>query len=102
MYVKESANVMQPQPIVDWMIQNIPARSVVFEDPTGPVLPKGQFKLRMLTYQDFQQPLNLRDAEYLCISEDMFNRLPEGQFVVLKEFPAQTKSFDRSFRIYGR
>lgn len=100
-FLLEAGHELQPEVIASWVQQNVPAGSAIVVDPTGPILDQTAYKLVPLTYRDFQNPHNLKNAEYLVVSQDLFNRIPDD-FHVVKEFPAQTRSLDRSFRVYQR
>ena len=98
-YWVESGKVLKPEVVVDWIRQNVPRGAVIIIDPTGPLLPSDEYKLVSLDYTEFR-PRNLRDAQYICVTEDLFKKIPES-FRILKDFPARTKSLDRSIRVYG-
>lgn len=100
-FLMEAGHELQPQVIASWVQQNVPGGSVIVVDPTGPILDETAYKFIPITYRDFQNPRNLKNAEYLVVSQDLFNRVPDD-FHIVKEFPAQTQSLDRSFRVYQR
>jgi hypothetical protein len=100
-YSLEMKRVLKPEVVVDWIQQNIPENAVIAADATGPILPAEHYQVKILAVHDFLLPRNFRDAEYLCVTEDQFHRIP-ADYEVMKEFPSQTKSLDRYVRIYRR
>lgn len=99
-YWIESGRVLRPEVITEWVRQNIPPGSVIVMDPTGPVLPAEPYSLKLVPSGDFRNPRKFRDAEYILVSEDLFKLIPDS-FRILMEFPSQTQSLDRTFRVYA-
>lgn len=95
----ELAKVLSPHEVIAWIEANIPEGSKILSDPTGPVISSNRYDVRYLTYAQFMEPRNVKGFDYVCVTEDLFNRIPRS-YEVLHEFPARTKSMDRSIRIY--
>lgn len=91
---------LQPQTVIDWILKNVPAGSVIVADPTGPVIPEGQYKVMTPVFRDFRENNRvIRDADFACVTQDLFDTIPDD-FVLIKEFPSQVKGMDRAIRIY--
>ena len=97
----DEARAIRPETIVNWMKQNVPAGSIIVVDSTGPVFDDRNYEVREFTYPEFRNGRKLRSADYLLVPEDLFRNIPPD-FQVVKEFPAQTKSLDRYYRVYKR
>ena len=77
-YWQEVSQARDAKSIVDWVISNVPPGSTILVDPTGPILPQDHHKIVTLNYRDFQNSRFLQDAEYVCVSEDLFKRIPNS------------------------
>lgn len=99
-YYAEVAKGLSPQEVISWIQQNIPEGSTILTDPTGPVVPADHYKVSSLNYAEFKETRNVKGFEYVCVTEDLFKRIPPRAYEVLHEFPSRTKSLDRSVRIY--
>ena len=97
-YVRDMRNRLSPKVVVQWIDQNLPAHSIITIDPTGPLIPEDKFEVRMMLYRDFKKQ-DLNESDYVCVTEDLFREIP-ASFSVIKEFPRQTRTLDRSIRIY--
>jgi 4-amino-4-deoxy-L-arabinose transferase-like glycosyltransferase len=99
-YYAEVAKGLSPQEVISWIKTNIPEGSTILTDPTGPVVPADHYKVTSLNYAEFKETRNVKGFEYVCVTEDLFKRIPPRAYEVLHEFPSRTKSLDRSVRIY--
>lgn len=99
-YYAEVAKGLSPQEVITWIQNNIPQGSTILTDPTGPVVPADHYKVTSLNYAEFKETRNVKGFEYVCVTEDLFKRIPPRAYEVLHEFPSRTKSLDRSVRIY--
>lgn len=97
-YIQDMRNRLSPKVVVQWMEQNLPAHSVITIDPTGPSIPEDKFEVREMLYRDFKKQ-DLDQSDYVCVTEDLFREIPD-HYSVVKEFPRQTRTLDRSIRIY--
>jgi len=97
-FIRDMKNRLDPAEVVSWVEKNIPENSSILVDPTGPLLPENKYDIREIVYRDFRRK-DFADADYLCVTEDLFDRIPKN-FTVIKEFPAKTQSLDRTVRIY--
>jgi 4-amino-4-deoxy-L-arabinose transferase-like glycosyltransferase len=98
-YYAEVAKGLSPQEVISWIQNNIPQGSTILTDPTGPVVPADRYKVTSLNYAEFKEARNVKGFEYVCVTEDLFKRIPP-RYEILHEFPSRTKSLDRSVRIY--
>ncbi|MCI0447646.1 glycosyltransferase family 39 protein [bacterium] len=98
-YYAELAKGLSPQEVITWVQKNIPEGSTILIDPTGPVVPSDHYKVTSLNYAQFKEPRNVKGFDYVCVTEDLFKRIPRS-YEVLHEFPSRTKALDRSVRIY--
>ncbi len=98
-YYAELAKGLSPQEVITWVQKNIPEGSTILIDPTGPVVPSNHYKVTSLNYAQFKEPRNVKGFDYVCVTEDLFKRIPRS-YEVLHEFPSRTKALDRSVRIY--
>ncbi len=99
-YYAEVAKGLSPQEVITWIQKNIPEGSTILSDPTGPVVPADHYKVTALNYGEFKETRNVKGFEYVCVTEDLFKRIPPRAYEVLHEFPSRTKSLDRAVRIY--
>jgi 4-amino-4-deoxy-L-arabinose transferase-like glycosyltransferase len=98
-YYAELAKGLSPKEVITWIQQNIPEGSTILTDPTGPVVPPDRYKVTSLNYAQFKEPRNVKGFDYVCVTEDLFKRIPRT-YEVLHEFASRTKALDRSVRIY--
>jgi 4-amino-4-deoxy-L-arabinose transferase-like glycosyltransferase len=98
-FYSEMSKVLPPKDVIDWVQKNIPAGAKILADPTGPLIPDDRYKVTTLTYDEFRFVRNVRGYDYVCVTEDLFFRIPDS-YEVLHEFPSRTKALDRSVRIY--
>jgi hypothetical protein len=98
-HYSERSKILRPQEVVGWIQKNIPKGAQILSDPTGPLIPDDQYKVSYLTFSEFKNPKTIKNYEYVCVTEDLFKRIPPT-FDLIHEFPARTKSLDRSIRIY--
>ena len=98
-YYAELAKGLSPQEVITWVQRNIPEGSSILIDPTGPAVPSNQYKVTSLNYAQFKEPRNVKGFDYVCVTEDLFKRIPRS-YEILHEFPSRTKALDRSVRIY--
>lgn len=98
-YYAEVAKGLSPQEVISWIQKNIPEGSTILIDPTGPVVPANHYKITSLNYAQFKETRNVKGFDYVCVTEDLFKRVPRS-YEVLHEFPSRTKALDRSVRIY--
>src|SRR5262245_14990427 len=98
-YYSELAKGLSPTEVITWIQKNIPEGSTILTDPTGPVIPADHYKVSSLNYAEFKEPRNVKGFDYVCVTEDLFKRIPHT-YEVLHEFPSRTKSLDRAVRIY--
>lgn len=100
-YTIDTTRAVRPETIVNWIKQNVPPGSSIVVDSTGPVIEDRNYDVREFSIPEFRNGRKLRAAEYVLVPEDLFRNIPPD-FHVVKEFPAQTKSLDRYYRIYKR
>jgi 4-amino-4-deoxy-L-arabinose transferase-like glycosyltransferase len=99
-YYAEVAKGLSPQEVITWIQTNIPQGSTILTDPTGPVVPADRYKVTSLNYAEFKEIRNVKGFNYVCVTEDLFKRIPPRAYELLHEFPSRTKALDRSVRIY--
>jgi hypothetical protein len=98
-HYSEASKILRPKEVISWIEKNIPQGSQILADPTGPTIPGDRYEVRYLSYGQFMNPRNVKNYQYVCVTEDLFNKIPPT-YDVLHEFPSRTKSLDRSVRIY--
>jgi 4-amino-4-deoxy-L-arabinose transferase-like glycosyltransferase len=98
-FYSELSRVLPAKDVIDWVQKNIPAGAKILSDPTGPLIPKDRYDVTSMTYDQFRFVRNVRGYDYVCVTEDLFFRIPDS-YEILHEFPSRTKSLDRSVRIY--
>jgi 4-amino-4-deoxy-L-arabinose transferase-like glycosyltransferase len=98
-YYSEISKALPAKDVIDWVQKNIPAGAKILADPTGPLIPTDRYDVTSMTYDQFRFVRNVRGYDYVCVTEDLFFRIPDS-YEILHEFPSRTKSLDRSVRIY--
>jgi hypothetical protein len=98
-FYSEMSKVLPAKDVIDWVQKNIPAGAKILADPTGPLIPTDRYDVTSLSYDEFRFVRNVRGYDYVCVTEDLFFRIPDS-YEILHEFPSRTKALDRSVRIY--